>query len=350
MRNLVILCLFIGSFNALAWPKFNNPHKFEKNLELNFKNLKSHASLTDKFIAWPGNHWSSQFVGISQRWSSASSQHFTYHLYSKDELNKLEQYLIDELSPAEKFDILNERYDYPTVIKERRRTSPDDTSWFGICHGVAPASLNHEEPQTNTINNRDGIELTFYSSDVKALISYYYAQVKKKNGKQIGRRCTKSSSEYVTRRSKAACEDMDPAAFHILITNFIGKLNKSFIVDIDPWNEVWNHVPNAYDFDIYEEYKPFDHSTPGTVKVLWIGMKVTYAGAIAPYFDPVIGKEQGYYIENNYQYELDLDKDGYIIGGKWISDLRPDFIWTREKVEFTGYWQSLNQIYKPRKY
>lgn len=349
MKIFVTLCIFICSYNALAWPKFNDPYKFENNLDLNFKNFSSHATLKNKFIAWPGNHWPSQFGGISQRWSAVNPQYFIYHLYSKNELQILPQHLIDELSPAEKFDILHGNYYYPTVKKERRRTSPNNISWFGICHGVAPASLHHPEPQTVTINNSDGIELIFYSSDVKALISYYYAQIQKKHGKQIGRRCSKSGPEYVTRRSKAACEDMDPAAFHVLITNFIGKLNKSFIVDIDPWNEVWNHVPKAYEFDIYEEYKPFEYSTPGTAKVLWVGMKVIYAGAIAPFFEPVIGHKQGYYIDNNYQYELDLDKQGNIIGGKWISDLRPDFIWTRKREEFTGYWQAINKIYKPRK-
>lgn len=348
MNKIIILATILCSFNALAWPKYNNPHDFHPNLEVKFIHLNNEGNISKKFIAWPGNHWPSQYGGISQRWSASNPQHFFYKLYTKQELQNLEEHLLNELSPAEKFDIFNTQYDYPTVRKEWKRTSPNNISWFGICHGVAPASLHHPEPETVTLTNADGIKLTFYSSDIKALISYYYAEIVKVNGKQIGRRCSRSGPDYVRRRHKASCEDMDPGAFHILITNFIGQWNKTFIVDIDPWNEVWNHVPNAYEFDIYEEYDAFEYSTPGTDKVLWVGMRVSYAGAIAPYFEPVIGLEQGYYIDNNYQYELDLDRDGNIIGGKWISDLRPDFIWTRDKLTFKGYWQKLNKIYKPR--
>lgn len=349
MKLLLTSALLLSSFYAFAWPKHNNPHHFAKNLNLAFTDGPQKATLNKNFVAWPGNHWASNTGGISHRWSAANPMHFTYGLNSLEELRAMEQHLIDELSPAEKYDILMGRYDFPTVLKERRRTDPSDTSWFGICHGVAPAALHYGEPEIVNITNQDGINLTFYSSDLKALLSYYYAQVEKVNGKQIGRRCSRRGPEYVRNRRRASCEDMDPAAFHILITNYIGLWNKTFIVDIDPWNEVWNHVPNEYEFDIYEEYDALEHSTPGTAKVLWIGMRTSYAGAIAPFFEPVIGLKQGYYIDNHYQYELDLDANGNIIGGKWISDLRPDFIWTRPKIQrFKGYWSKLNEIYKAR--
>ena len=340
----------VWSYNLFAWPRGNNPNDFDKNLNIRFNELPLKASIASKFTAWPGNHWASHLGGIAQRWSAADPQHFTYHPYSLKELKQLEPYLIEELSPAEKYDILMGRYDYPTVKKEWNRTSPYNISWFGICHGVAPAALNHAEPKTVTITNQDGIELLFYSSDVKALMSYYYARHGSSKTVQVGKRCNTRPGQRLRRGQRTACKDMDPAAFHILITNLIGLKKKSLIVDIDPNNEVWNHVPNEYSFDIYEEYIPDNTATKGTAKSYWIGLAVSYASAIAPFFEPVIGRTEGFYVENNYQYQIDVNAKGEIIGGQWFSDLRPDFVWKRPRIDFKGYWSKINDIYRPRTY
>tara|TARA_B100001971_G_scaffold215185_1_gene259366 strand:+ start:32782 stop:33834 length:1053 start_codon:yes stop_codon:yes gene_type:complete len=348
MKITALIYLLLMSTLAFAWPRNNNPHTFENDLKTHFYSLPDKASIEQNYIAWPGSHWASHLGGIANRWSASNPQNFSYNKYSKEELKNLEEHLIDELSPAEKYDILMGRYDYPTVRREWRENSPNDTSWFGICHGVAPAALNHPEPLNNTIINDDGIKLNFYSSDVKALLSYQYAKIWKSRVKFIGKRCYAYSRDNIRRRQRSACEDLNPGAFHILFTNFIGLKKKTFIVDIDPLNEVWNHVPKSYYYDVYEEYETRENATPGTKKVLWVGAALSYAAAIAPYFEPVIGLPQGYYVENNYSYLLDLDENDNIIGGEWISDLRPDFIWSQEEVPFKGYWDKLNQVYIPR--
>lgn len=348
MKILFFVLSLITSMSVCAWPRYNNPFDFDRNLTANFDSLPQKASISESYVAWPGNHWANYQGGISNRWSASNPESFQYKKYNKQELLDLEQHIRDQLSPAEKYDILVGRYDYPTVKREWRENSPNDTTWFGICHGVAPASLNHPEPKNVTVLNKDGVKLKFYSSDIKALLSYQYAKVQRSRTKFLGKRCYTSSLEDLNSRERAECVDLNPGAFHILFANYIGLKNKTFIVDIDPLNEVWNHVPKSYYYDVYEEYETRENATPGTVKVLWIGAALSYAGAIAPYFEPVIGLPQGYYIENNYSYLLDLDHSGNIIGGKWLSDLRPDFIWTQETLSFKGYWNALNQIYIPR--
>lgn len=335
--------------HAVSWPNMNNPHIFAgEDLNTHFADLPQRAELVEDFTAWPASHWASHLGGISYRWSGNEADNFNYKLYSKEELLGLEAHLIDALSPAEKYDILMNRFDYPTVYKERRSHSPNDTSWFGICHGVAPASLNHAEPVSVSMTTDTGIDLHFYSSDVKALMSYYYAKIGKSRVRFLGERCYANGPDYVRRRQRRKCADVDPAAFHIIYTNFIGLKNKSFIADIDPWVEVWNHVPKSYYYDVYEEYETREGMIPGAVKTLWIGAALSYAGAIAPYFNPVIGEPQGYYVENNYQYMLDLDENGNIIGGEWISELRPDFLWLQDPLEYTGYFEKIKDIYSPR--
>jgi len=48
----------------------------------------------------------------------------------------------------------------------------------------------------------------------------------------------------------------------------------------------------------------------------------------------------------NYEYKLELNNKGEIIGGEWISSARPDFIWKRTAPEFSGYMEGLKGIYE----
>jgi hypothetical protein len=74
---------------------------------------------------------------------------------------------------------------------------------------------------------------------------------------------------------------------------------------------------------------------------------VTYAGEISPKFNPVIGTIDAIYTSHTYDYYLDINQAGDVVGGEWISDRRPDFIWTQGPVNFIGYWAKLNEIYLP---
>ena len=348
MRILLLFWLLLSTSVVLAWPRYNNPHNFVNNLVTHFDSLPSSGEIDQNFIAWPGHHWPHNQSGIAHRWSSGDPQNFRYKLLDASELRDLPAHKRAELSPAEKYDIYMGRYDYPTVRREWRDYSPNDTTWFGICHGVAPASLNHPEPLNTTVINRDGVKIDFYSSDVKALLAYQYAKVWRASTKQLGRRCYEGDWDNIPRRRQRDCADVDPAAFHLVFTNLIGLRKQSFIADIDPLFEVWNHVPRSYSYDIYEEYETRENATRGTVRVLWVGAVLNFAAAIAPTTDPVIGTERGYYVDQNYSYLLDLDRHGNIIGGKWLDNRKPDFVWTQNSLNFRGYWNGLNQIYRPR--
>src|SRR5690606_15283867 len=89
------------------------------------------------------------------------------------------------------------------------------------------------------------------------------------------------------------------------------------------------------------------NAAPGTFKRIRVEAIVTYAAAIAPKFQSVIGTENAEYAENTYEYLLDLNLEGKIIGGEWISDKRPDFVWIQGKSSFLKEWYALNDIYRP---
>jgi hypothetical protein len=323
-----------------AWDSANNP----TNLGFKIKSYKISelpmvGELQDKTKAWPESHWASNQGSIAFRWSSDRPDTFKYTSPDLAKLKQLTKSEINELSPAEKFDMYLGNYDYPLTKKVLKSTSPTMTAWFGICHGVAPASIYYSEPQMKTVTNKDGISFDFYASDLKALISYYYAKVDYKNGRQIGRRCSAN-------KDNGPCGDVNPASFFIILANRMGIEGKTFIADTDRLNEVWNHVPVNYKTNIYSELPPDRNSARGTIKRLHMDVLINYAAAIRPQFDAVIGTDKSDYLGQIYEFYLDIDAQNNIIGGEWLKDISPDFLWIRDQEELIGDWRILDALFK----
>jgi hypothetical protein len=347
--SIILLLVFPVIAQAEGWNKENDPFRFQKKLITNFNTLPNEGRLYHPGLAWPGSHWPNFLGGIAHRWSAGTPENFVYKRNGLKALKQLSPYQLNELSPAEKFDIYNLRYDYPMVERVHSELSPYENEWHGICHGFAPASMNHPEPQTIKVTNADGITLNFYSSDIAALMSYFYAKDARTAVRFVGSRCN-SESRRVRRRHRESCEDVNAGAFHLIVANVMGLQRKSFIADIERYNEVWNHVAVSYRSVIHQTTSPDKYSAPGSVKKLQVETMVKYAGATAPKFDPIIGTENAYYAENTYEYYLDLNLKDEIIGGSWIGERRPDFLWTQDKASFSGEWESLNSIYQPVKF
>jgi hypothetical protein len=347
---MLVLALILGisasAFSA-SWSSLNNPFKMGADFKSELLQLPNTGTLVDQRLGWPGNHWASYIGGVAHRWSAGNPQNFSYKLLSLSELQKLEPHELNELSPAEKFDIYNGNYNYPTVKNVFSRVSPFESEWHGICHGYAPAALNHPEPASVTLVNPDGLSVHFYSSDVSGLMSFYYANVAQTTATLVGSRCRYYAGSKIPRRSQESCNDMNAGAFHLILANKLGLGGVGFIADIDRYFEVWNHVAVNYQSTILGETVPDVSSASGTVKRVQIASIVTYAAAIAPKFDPVLNTEAAEYAQNTYEYYVDLNSLGQIIGGDWISEGRPDFVWTQRKALFNKEWESLNQIYSP---
>jgi hypothetical protein len=345
---LVMAAILISStvFSS-GWAPDNNPYKLVPNLKSKMMELPENGLLKDQRLGWPGSHWASYVGGIANRWSAGTPQNFTYKFLSLAALQKLEPHQINELSPAEKFDIFNGDYSYPTVKRVYTTVSPDESEWHGICHGYAPAALNHPEPASVTLVNPDGITVHFYSSDVAGLLSFYYANIASTPATLIGNRCNYNSDSRIPRKFQASCDDFNAGAFHLVLSNKIGVEGIGFIADIERYSEVWNHVAVSYKTTYKNESGPVKTSAFGTTKRIEVETVVTYAAAIAPKFDPVLNTDYAEYAQKTYEYYLDVNKDGLVIGGDWISDTRPDFVWTQKKATFTQNWASLNLIYTP---
>jgi len=337
-KIIIVFFLFTNLLFAGAWDNNNNP----ANLGLKFKSYKitelpMEGELLDKTKAWPESHWASNVGSIAFRWSSMGPENFKYVSPDLAKVKQLTVAEINELSPAEKFDLYLGHYDYPVTKTILKSTSPTMNAWFGICHGVAPASMYYTEPRRKTVTNKEGITFDFYASDLKALLSYYYSNVNYRSGRQVGRRC-------FANKDNSPCGDVNPAAFFLVLANRMGVDGKTLVVDVDRLNEVWNHVPISYKANIYSEHPPGPTSPPGTVKRLHMDILVNYAASIKPQLEAVIGTDKAEYLGQIYEFYLDIDAKDNIVGGEWLKDIRPDFLWIRDQEQLTGDWKVLESL------
>ena len=50
--------------------------------------------------------------------------------------------------------------------------------------------------------------------------------------------------------------------------------------------------------------------------------------------------------KREFDYNLELNAEGEILGGEWISPEHPDFVWTQAAPQLVGYFKGVSQIYE----
>lgn len=327
----ILILAFSISFSALAgqkraWNEVNNPNGLlGNNWETRLSKLKVSSQSLEQ--VWSGHYWPNFSGGIALRWEGLTSynpvpNHVVPHFYqspSKNQLRNMSQDQISKLSPAEKYDIYNGRFDYPTVKRELKRTHPTDSTWQGICEGWSAASVKYNEPGNITLTSKDGIPVLFHSGDVKALVDYYESQFAPGTSGFLGSRCNNNDS------SQGSCWDTNPGAMHVVLGNKIGIQRKALIMDYDSGPEVWNQPVFAYQSTITKKFGINALAAQGTVREVNVKTVIWYIQEIAPWYTPITNPP---IIGMNVEYTLELNRKGQIIGGEWISQQRPDFFWT----------------------
>ncbi len=91
--------------------------------------------------------------------------------------------------------------------------------------------------------------------------------------------------------------------------------------------EVWNQPIAGYTF-YYSNYRyltyDYIHAAPGTSYLIDVDLELRYIVETAPSRYQVLP----YIKTKRMKYTLELNAAGYIIGGEWLSDARPDFLWS----------------------
>lgn len=350
----------------IAWDYVNAPERIgldKREYETGFYQLERKAFLSER--PWSGHYWPDYQGGISYRWNAPSSSDRARVFYRTKKASKLGKDEIQYLSPAEKYDLLLGDDSYSTTRYERRRTGvfsdPNIPEWFGLCHAWAPATLFYKSPNPITVKRRDGLEIPFGASDIRALLIYFLND-KSINSRTyfVSRRCnvderelrkqmktgTISPSEYRRQMESADCIGVNPGSFHIILANMIGKKDQGFVMDMTRDAEVWNQAVHGYKSRILDKRR---HSfspgaDPKTVTEVRVATRTYYISEITPSWERDSGEnptEIAYH-----EYWLELDKNNEIIGGTWISDARPDFLWKMVKPKFPSRYKVLEELYE----
>lgn len=161
---------------------------------------------------------------------------------------------------------------------------------------------------------------------------------------------------------------MNAGAFHVSLTNMIGIHSRSFVADVDRFNDIWNQPVTSYSTVITgEEVVSPEHREYGVERRVKVMTKFTYGEELKFYTPelaasgaknfvsklPVTGTVHQEFRHKNYEYILELDFNGNVIGGEWLTETRPDFLWMIQRdrkfhntpVPLAG----LNFIYRPVK-
>ena len=388
MKKLMVFAsvLMMSSAYAEKWDKANTPSYFESiaggKIKFEMHDLPLSAKLMDDRLGWSETFWPSNVGGIAYRWNSANPTPFKYKFLTKEELKKMTESELSELSPAELYDISQGDYKYSLTKKVLKQYSTKDLWWEGICHGWSQAASNYPEPDKTVVRNPDGINVPFGASDVKGLLAMHDANNSKGIYARVGARCGvvgKVEGEAFPEdgivlppsaadAARPECADVNAGTFHLVLTNMIGVYSKGFVADVDRFNDVWNQPIIGYESELFEERSvTAAEFKAGIAKKVRVVTLMSYGDELEFYTpelaaegtlgfvskDPVTGTDNQVTSIKKYEYLLELDSFGKIVGGTWISEGRPDMLWMKKKDDkfLNGKFPlaGLNTIYTPVK-
>ena len=384
MKCLILLLFITLSHNSFSqlrkysykWGKIDNPDDFLIGYETRFKDLPLAGKL--KKLPWSGYYWATYNGGLAFRWlgvEKGKSKQVTYPLLTKEKVSKLSGLDLKFLSPAEKWDLYMSDYNFTLTRAERERTGvmtgKKIPKWFGLCHAWAPATLYYTMPKPIELKNYNGLTIPFGSSDIKALLTYnlHLQNETENNTVFMGGRCN-SNLPYLLRAfanglitedvmtnliPNMDCQDMNPGALHLALTNLIGLRQKGFIMDKTRTGEVWNQPVWSYKsviekVSVVKSIKDLvgfkkDHEILLPEKILTVRTNVGWINEHAPNWKGP--DSSGTSLKNvTYRYYLYINRYGHIVGGKWhpLNKERPDFFWRMKNPGYHEYMKYLSHF------
>lgn len=309
---------------------------------------------------WTDSYWPTYAGQIANRYADPDFNAALVWKYNRDYLLKnLGLGGEAKLSPAEKYDLLIGDRDFGLTKKMIESGAPHADAegrvetWFGLCHGWAPASFMYPRPaRAVAVTTPEGRELTFTPSDLKALATLLWANAGGRT-RFIGGRCEEKEIELDpgNREKSADCFDTNPATWHLAVVNQIALGRRSFVMDISANQEVWNQPVYGYRYDYvnpntnkwarklkdakvllgnlkkdpYRKYR-----SARAVAVVRIAMEVSYVTETNPSVSAEDRPENDRHKLVSFTYDLELDEQDNIVGGEWLGNSHPDFLWLPE--------------------
>lgn len=356
------LCLVLaGAAQARAWDQTNDPRRLVANPVTEFTELPLTGAVPAARRPYADAQWLYFRAGIAYRWRSRDRAYaantgpgnwalFQIESPARERALQMRRTELAELSPAEKYDLARGRYDYPLTrsVLDDPMVNPFADRSSGICHGTAAAMIAQQEPLAVEVLNPDGIRVPFTATDIKALIGQAYVS-NRLHTAMLGRAC-RGAPDGVP--DVAGCLDVNAGAFHIALANLIGRQGQPFIAEIDAAAAVWNYPVQGYASEVIEESGPAWRSAKGSARRVRVSttLSLTDIASIPGERsgNPASARASAPPTEPPYRidYWLELDTRGHIIGGEWLNDTHPDYLWLATCPGFTGEFAELAQLYQ----
>ena len=351
--KLIIFSLLLASYVHAspqdingAWKGFSEPEIMASGFTHSFNALPLEGAMAPSKKGWSGHYWPTQKGSINYRWNTPEPRGFGTVSPSRAEVMSMSPEAIALLAPSEKYDLYMGNYDYPTKKAASNFSNAGASDWAGLCHGWAPAALNHNEPTPKVVTNPDGIQIPFGSTDIKALVSFYYAFIDDSSdmAHQVGLRCFFGSW---LGGARGCGEDLNAGAFHIVAANMLGLRKEGFLSDVDRYKEVWNQPVVGYKTTILaDNLKPEGSAARTAVKEMRVATEFFYVDESEILtWDVAFGTKEQKISKKDLVYRLEINAAGQIVGGEWESEVRPDFLWNKGAVkEFKGMMSLLPNL------
>lgn len=310
---------------------------------------------------WRNASWKLEMGILANRTSDPDFKVLTKwdarHAYVKRRSTREMLDRVDDLSTAEKYDLLVGDYDETLTNAQwlegkSRFENGKLASWMGICEGSAAAAILYPEPKRSvSLKSRNGVDIRFHILDIKGLAALLWSSYNTRIS-VIGSRCEsilpKRDSNGLIVSSE--CFNVNPASFHIATLGTIGIAHSPLIINRVMNLEVWNvpvvgytvqyiNMRNGLRYSrIAEALVSFQeersnrytkYRTPGTVQLVGVEMTLNVAVGTTTSRDLT---SQSTVEELKYVYDLELNHAGNIIGGEWHRATHPDFLWALPKT------------------
>lgn len=325
MKTLSFLMILLVSFNSygqsLLFPSYGEYIEFDEKIFEDGQSMPEgevFTSVTRMFGTLKVKEGKIEGESLKKPWSSYWFPYFeTFMFEAQDSIP----------APLQKYDEFmkrNYRFKVSTADFEKNHVYNNRASdWEGLCHAWALASIVYPEPKREVTLRG----ITFRVADLKALLLKTFEEAPL--GEFFGQR---NNAEW-----DSVYADVYPEQFHKFVQEVLIKQKKSFIMDYDAGNQVWN-VPVFKAISRVQK----SENDPKRVKVK------TYIYYADPFVNDknFVGTEE---VIKSYNYDLigNWIQDEFVVDyGVWTESSKwdhPDYmIFPPEKIERKSRNELLN--------
>lgn len=262
-----------------AWDQANNPAYVDSTFVMEIERFPLQGKPSQQ--PWSGDYWGTYQDSLNKRWDGETSQSPAEKVAQAFNLPSFPKYITDNvgvgqthLKQCDQTSDCADLKDGSQCVRARGVTGANTgrcvPTWWGICHGWAPAAIALPAPVKPVEHNG----VTFYPGDLEGLGSFAYQD--DLPVKFISRRCNREDEsigrDNAGRVREGECRDMNPGSLMVVLGNMLG-LRKVSLVEDRTWDlQVWNQPVHEYRITNGENGKIKEITKADAIRLVGLGI------------------------------------------------------------------------------